>query len=392
MKKHLLWLLCIVLLTTIVALVACDGDDVEPDTQGVVYTLSDDGQGYCVSDGDEASGDIEILSNYKGLPVVGINDVVFSDNSALTSVTIPSSVTLIGAFAFNECNNLKTVKFENGSKLKSIGAYAFSKCSNLTTITIPSEVTSIGNGSFDNCSSLTTINVPNSVTDIGNDSFYNCKNLQTVVLERNSKLQNIGNSAFNHCDSLTNFKFPSSVTKIGEMAFGSCNLQTATFGKDSKLESLGLGAFWYCKNLTSVTIPNNIKSIGKNAFYGCDSLKYTKSDGASYLGNEENNYLALVRQSTFSSSCTIANTTKIICSGAFSDCTRITSITIPSSVTSIGKWAFSGCTGLNSVVFENPNGWKAGDTNLTCTNPSTNAKNLGDLFYYNYSDYDWTRS
>lgn len=377
MKNHLLWMLCIVLLTTIVALVACDGsapessnndNEVEPDTQGVVCTLSSDGKGYCVSGGDKASGNIVILSKYKGLPVVGINSWVFSFNSSLTSVTIPSSVTLIDEYAFYNCNNLKTVKFQNGSKLQSIGARAFSKCSNLTTI-----------------------NIPNSVTDIGNYAFYLCNNLQTVAFAENSKLQNIGDYAFYNCSSLTDFTFPNSVIKIGEMAFWYCNLKTVTFGKDSKLESLGVGAFRNCKSLTSVTIPNSIKSIGINAFYGCSYLKYTRSDGASYLGNEENNYLALVRFSLVSSSCIIANTTKIICSGAF-DYTQITSITIPSSVTSIGRLAFRGCEQLHSVIFENPNGWKAGDTSLTCTDPYANARNLKDLFFFNYGDYDWTRS
>ena len=36
-------------------------------------------------------------------------------------------------------------------------------------------------------------------------------------------------------------------------------------------------------------------------------------------------------------------------SGAFSDCTSLTSITIPNSVTSIKRYAFSGCTNLKSV-------------------------------------------
>ncbi|MGN1319267.1 MAG: leucine-rich repeat domain-containing protein, partial [Lachnospirales bacterium] len=47
-------------------------------------------------------------------------------------------------------------------------------CSNLTSITIPSSVTSIGGWAFENCSSLTSITIPNSVTSIGIWAFNGC--------------------------------------------------------------------------------------------------------------------------------------------------------------------------------------------------------------------------
>ena len=75
-----------------------------------------------------------------------IADEAFEGCSALTSVTIPNSVT-------------------------SIGDFAFEGCSALTSITIPNSVTSIGDEAFGGCSALTSVTIPNSVKEIGEEAF-----------------------------------------------------------------------------------------------------------------------------------------------------------------------------------------------------------------------------
>ena len=75
--------------------------------------------------------------------------------SALTSVTIPSSVTWIASGAFGGCSALTSVTIP--SSVKSIGDRAFSSCSALTSVTIPSSVTGIGYGAFRFCSALTVV-------------------------------------------------------------------------------------------------------------------------------------------------------------------------------------------------------------------------------------------
>ncbi len=83
--------------------------------------------------------------------------------------------------------------------------------------------------------------------------------------------------------------------------------------------------------LTVVVIPStlydyyDVTSIGSGAFKDCTGL----------------------------TSITIPNSVTSIGSGAFSGCTGLTSITIPNSVTSIGEAAFSGCTGLTSITIPN---------------------------------------
>ena len=142
--------------------------------------------------------------------VTSIGDVAFYNCSGLTSVTIGNSVTSIGVWAFYGCSGLKKVivkdiaawcgiKF-NGydsnplyyathiysdedteitnliipNSVTSIGDYAFNKCSGLTSVTIPNSVTSLGVGAFSYCYGLTSVTIPNSVTSIGVDAFRYC--------------------------------------------------------------------------------------------------------------------------------------------------------------------------------------------------------------------------
>ncbi|SVD35760.1 uncharacterized protein METZ01_LOCUS388614, partial [marine metagenome] len=71
-------------------------------------------------------------------------------------VTIPSSVTEIGDYAFSGCNSLKSVTIPNN--VTSIGNYAFRECHSLASVEIGNGVESIGSEAFSSCESLTSIN------------------------------------------------------------------------------------------------------------------------------------------------------------------------------------------------------------------------------------------
>lgn len=94
------------------------------------------------------AADVTIPSRYKGKPVTMIDHAAFY-NSAVTSVTIPDSVT-------------------------SIPDSAFGFCSQLTNISIPNSVTYIGFSAFNSCTSLKSITLPSSLSTIQSEAFYNC--------------------------------------------------------------------------------------------------------------------------------------------------------------------------------------------------------------------------
>ena len=141
--------------------------------------LNDDKTGYVVKAADKKySGDIVIPAEYKGKPVVEIDERAFYNCDGLTSVTIPDSVTYIGYGAFYYCENLTSVTIGNG--VTSIGYYAFYNCVGLTSITIPDGVTSIGDSAFEGCYNLTSITISDTVTSIGKWAFYRCFNIYHI--------------------------------------------------------------------------------------------------------------------------------------------------------------------------------------------------------------------
>jgi len=254
MKRKLVAILtlCAMLALCVVGVIGCNGNtaDNREYSKGLDFELNKEQTGYILT-GAGYCGDIKVVipSEYNDKPVVAIGERAFYQVDFIKTVEIPSKVTSIGDDAFCRCNNLKSVTFEENSKLESIGFRAFSDCDSLESIEIPSSVTSIGY------------------------AFSSCSNLKSVTFGENSKLESIGFFAFSSCKSLESIEIPSSVTSIGGGAFRDCsNLKSVTFGENSKLESIANSAFSSCKSLESIEIPSRVTSIGNYAFNECSKL------------------------------------------------------------------------------------------------------------------------
>lgn len=125
-----------------------------------------------------AAADVTIPSRYKGKPVTTIGHAAFF-NSAVTSVTIPDSVTSISDSAFINCPQLTNISIPNS--VTYIGFSAFNSCTSLKSITLPSSLSTIQSYAFCNCGNLETIRIPVSVTSIGNCAFADCPSSMTVT-------------------------------------------------------------------------------------------------------------------------------------------------------------------------------------------------------------------
>lgn len=332
MKK--ISLLTFIMLLPLIAL----ADAVE--INGIYYNLIEKGKvAEVTSHPNIYKGDVvipeKVTYNDVEYRVEVIRQYAFSGCTGLTSITIPNSVTSIGAGAFYGCNTGNTVNLTSVyiSDLTAWCAIAFQdKESNplvyahhlyideqeVKELVIPSSVTSIGNYVFDGCSGLTSITIPNSVTSIGESAFTYCTGLTSITIP--NSVTSIGHGAFFKCSGLTSITIPNSITSIESDTFGDCSgLISITI--PNSVTSIGNDAFFGCSGLTSITIPNSVTSIGRFAFYGCSGL----------------------------TSITIPNSVTKIDNDAFRLCSGLTSITIPNSVTSIRSRAFGGCSKVEDV-------------------------------------------
>ena len=136
--------------------------------------------------------------------------------------------------------------------------------------------------------------------------------------------------AFYKSTNVENLILPNTLITIGEEMFYQSKLKTVVIPANAT--TIGNSAFEQCASLISIDIPANVETIGTAVFGGCSSLATVTFENGSQLKT--------IGGGSYSS-------------GAFSDCTALTSIEIPASVETIEAAAFKGCSSLATVTFEN---------------------------------------
>ena len=309
-----------------------------------------------------------------------IGDQVFFQTSPnMESITIPASVTHIGrkSFALNE-DSIPVIIPED-SKLQVIGDQAFANNSAITELNLPDTLTTIGSQAFSRCTSLTSITIPASVTDIQTDTFdgyYNADNDEENVAFAEGSIFKLQDGVLYDTENLIrvldwreNVAVPDGIKYIGANAFnasGSSNtnvLKNITFPES--LVSIGDWAFRACKSLTSITIPANVTEIGSGAFHECEGLTTVT-------------ILAPLTELTGSNSS--------ISYGIFEDCIALNSVELPESVKVIGKYTFRGCSSLSSISLpgvEKIETLAFKGSGLTSLDGFENVKSIGNQVFQN---------
>ena len=309
---------------------------------------------------------------------------------------VNSKVTTIPNYAFYGCEELNSVDCEN---ITSIGASAFENCINLKSIIIYDNVEFIEENAFKGCNGLTIYckafskpeswnnnwnpdncevvwgyghtlveswDISDTETDSVTASLYNTniENDYLLSINGNGKMKGYDNFYnlspwSSYKKNITSVNMSDGVTSIGNYAFIDCSSLQSITVPDS-VTSIGYHAFYDCSSLTTITVPDSVKSIGYWAFYGCPSLQdvYITDLSAWCNIDFENSYSNplyfadnLYINGVLATDIVIPSGVTSIGDYAFSNYSSLTSITISDGVTSIGKSAFSDCSNLTSFTY-----------------------------------------
>lgn len=256
---------------------------------------------------------------------------------------------------------------------------------------IPSSVTRIGAWAFQACYSLTNITIPDSVVSIGEAAFVGCKGLTDFTVDTENRYYTAEDGVLFNKDRTTlicfpggkmihDYNIPSSVTNIGDYAF-SCCIKLTNVLLPGSVSRIGYSAFDQ-SSLESVTIPGSVSSIGEGTFGGCPKLagiivddknaRYASVDGV--LFNKRKTSLLCFPGGKGNTRYDVPAGVTSIEDDAFWSCNSLVSVTIPDSVVSVKARAFWGCNGLTSVTIPN-NVTSIGDFAFR------NCANLTDVYY-----------
>ena len=194
--------------------------------------------------------------------------------TAISSITIPTSVTSIGNEVFYLATSLTTVTFATNSQLATIGANAFIGTA-IISVTIPASATFIAGSAFNGVTSLATVVLP-STNGLGLTSpstvavsFYGATGVNIIpgIYTVNSVSYNYSIKPGTTTDVII------TGTTEGTALTGSIVIPS-TFAISSttySVKEIGVSAFQGTA-ISSITIPLNVTSIGVNAFNGTTSL------------------------------------------------------------------------------------------------------------------------
>jgi len=297
--------------------------------------------------------------------IIRIESNAFRNCTGLTQITIPANVNYIGSLAFSGCTGLTKVNItnlanwcnilfanEDANPLKQAHVLTLNN-STVTSLTVPSSVTQIKQYAFLGCTSITSATLHNNVTSVGYGVFKNCTNLKTVNL--GSGLTSIGGAAFNGCSDLTAItSLATTPPSLYSTTFDSSHYSNATLTVPWASKSAYLAAN-YWKNFTHWNTTYDFVVDGiyylktgsgkvgvtcRDAYGNCYSGDVTIPETVEYEGE--------------------TYTVTTIDHNAFTYCPNLTSVTLPATIYSVNHAFFNNMapnlTSITCLAIEPPTG------------------------------------
>ena len=122
---------------------------------------------------------VEVLTLPDTIKDIGADSFV---GASINKIEFPTSLKLLGSYAFYGCSKLKEVSFSKSSELESLESFVFGQCILLSYIDLPKNLKNIHRSCFYHCYGLKHIVIPPKVNRIDVGAFKGTK-LNSVVFE-----------------------------------------------------------------------------------------------------------------------------------------------------------------------------------------------------------------
>ena len=290
------------------------------------------------------SGEIVIPDEIDGRPVVAIGADAFAGNAAITSITIPTSVTNIADGAFAGCTGLKTVAVSSLYECERFAELFPEIADSVECVVFLDGVTNIPDNFFMGCTALRSMDIAESVVEIGTNVFEACSALTTTVLE-------------NGLEMYQGWVLGFAGGSLGELAPPDLAIpaeyedETARpegsphHGSPYPVRGIAAEAFEGEFGIGTVSLPESLRFVGARAFKDCTSLEsISVPEGVAKIDREA------FRNCTYAQGLALPGTLREIGDGAFANAAMLMGATIPDGVVSVGECAFSNCWRMLSVA------------------------------------------
>lgn len=218
-------------------------------TGDLTYKINYDDKTAFVVEANNIGREVIIPDEVDGCKVISIMKEAFKDNLDVVIVTIPTTVEFIGAKAFMNCINLKTVIIKNTENFE-----------NNVTLNMYSAV-------FANCTNLTNVDLRYPTKFMDWSIFENCVNLENISTD--CILGNVPSRTFDGCVKLRSF-CAAGIETIEEKAFR--NVILARFDEFGEIQEFSED-FMQALKLAKISCPQN-SNLAPLAYSGYDVSCY----------------------------------------------------------------------------------------------------------------------
>ena len=213
-----------------------------------------------------------------------MDDTAFWYMSKLERVDL-GGATMLPDSAFRYDKSLAEVNFRPDlNRLAEVGDYAFDTTA-LTSATLPDSVTSIGKGAFSNDTALTSVHLGSGIAAIGESAFVDANNLASLTVDPANTVYSVEDGALHSKGNAgrtlvlylptktdTDVTVPDGTVAIADAAFAN-NTSLRRVVLPEGLTTIGYGAFDGDANLTDLVIPDSVTVARGLVNNGLDTIE-----------------------------------------------------------------------------------------------------------------------